>query len=323
MKAEFASADGRHARPPSWLLRVALIPPSVILVCFLCFLGLRLAPGGPFAMEQGMGAEQRERLVQAFGLDRRWDEQWWQWLSEAIHGNFGESWHHRGVAVHDLLASGWAVSLQLGASALLVGVACGLTVAVAVMRDGRLVSRRLADITVDLLLCLPGFLLGPVLLVLAQVCGVLSSQRTEPDSIGPSSLLPGLALAVPVAAATVRWALLGLEQAREAPWWRAVQARGISERRLWWRYGMGAARPVLLAGLGPIAADLLAGAVAVETFTGLPGLGRRLAEAAIHRDVPLLLGAVACSLVTVMLVQTALDHWRWRLETRAAGRASR
>ena len=323
MKAEFASARESLPRAPSLLLRLALVPPAVVLVCFLSFLGLRFAPGGPFVIEQGGGEAQRERLMHAFGLDRHWHEQWWQWVTSAASGQLGESWHHRGVAVWDLLAAGWAVSLQLGAVALLLGVVTGVPAAIAVVQDGRAFVRRLADALVDVVLCLPGFLLVPLLFTLVHVWGALPLLGNVPASAGSTLWLPVVALALPVAAGTMRWTLLGLDQASAAPWWRAVRARGISPRRLWWRYGLGVARPVVLAGLGPMAADLLAGAVAVETFTGLPGLGRRLAEAAVYRDVPLLLGAVACSLVTVMVVQALLDQWRWRLASRAAGGGSR
>lgn len=289
--------------------RWALIPPAVVCACLLCFLGLRFAPGGPFAAVQHQDPLQQARLEQLFGLDQPWSTQWWHWLGRALQGDFGESWHHRGIQVVDLLVSAWPMSLLLGGSAIVLGLVIGLPVAVALHTQGTPRVRRWAQALVDGMTCLPAFLLGPLLLLLL-------SRGSSPGPAIASDLgrwagfgLAAVVLGVPILAATVRWTLHGLAQVATTPWWQALVMRGVPRYRLGWHYGLGAATPVVVAGLAPAAADLLAGAVAVEVLLGIPGLGLRLAEAIGYRDAPLLLGTVACTVVTVMVVHSVADLW--------------
>ena len=294
------------AWPMLIMWRITAIPLTAFAACGLCFLLLHLVPGSPFATEQLVDSVMRDHLAAAYGLDQPWWAQWYRWSKQAISGSFGLSFQHRDVPVASLLAQAWPTSLFLGLLALLLGSALALPTAIAVIRSPETRLSTFLTGLMDSLLCIPTFVSAPLVLLLiaATPFGVLT------DSPAGRSVEYGLAvltLSLPVTAVVFRWTCAALAGALAAPWWPAIEARYLPEQRRWWRYALGSCVPQLTGSLAPLAADVLTGAMAVETVFALPGLGQLLANAARYRDTPVLLGAVVCVVTTVMLVQLLAD----------------
>ena len=75
------------------LTRIASRLATIIAASFLIFVGLSLAPGdpvrailGPHPTAQAVAHER-----QVLGLNRPLLVRYWDWLSSAVHGNFGTS----------------------------------------------------------------------------------------------------------------------------------------------------------------------------------------------------------------------------------------
>jgi len=71
---------------------------------------------------------------------------------------------------------------------------------------------------------------------------------------------------------------------------RAARARGLSERRVFFRHALRAALIPALTVFGMTFGSLLAGSVVVETLFSWPGLGSMAVEAIFQRDYPLVQG---------------------------------
>lgn len=302
--------------------RLVAIPFTAVAACGLCFLLLHVVPGSPFATEQLRDPLAQQHLAEAYGLDQPWWRQWLQWSQQALDGSFGFSFQRRDLTVESLLAQAWPASLLLGVLALLFGTLMALPSAISVVRHPAARSSVALSALMDGLLCVPTFVSAPLLLLLvaSNSFGLLAHPVTgRVVEFG----LAVLALSLPVAAVVFRWTCVALQGAVAKPWWTAVVARHLPQRRSWWRYALGSCIPELTGSLAPLAADVLTGAMAVETVFGLPGLGQLLASAARHRDTPVLLGAVVCVVTTVMLVQLVADVLpalgaRWQLRRAAA-----
>ena len=286
--------------------RLAAIPLTAFAACGLCFWLLHVVPGSPFATEQLADPLAQQYLAEAYGLNQPWWRQWYHWSQQALHGSFGFSFQRRDLPVAALLAQAWPASLLLGALALLMGSLVALPSAIGVVRNPGARRSAVVSSVMDSLLCLPTFVSAPLLLLLlvSSRWSVLANPTTGRLM---EYALAVLALSLPVAAVVFRWTCVGLHSAVGAPWWPAVATRRLPEQRLWWRYAFGSCVPQLAGSLAPLAADVLTGAMAVETVFALPGLGQLLAGAARHRDTPVLLGAVVCVVVTVMVVQLLAD----------------
>jgi oligopeptide transport system permease protein len=303
------AAAGFARQRPGWrgrvaLLRIAAIPLALLVTSALCFGLLHWAPGGPFSTEQLADPVLRQNLEAAYGLGRPWWAQWLQWCMSAAQGSWGTSFQHRGVAVAEIVGPAWVISVALGATAVIIALALALPSAIHVARCPHAAGARVVVALADGLLSVPTFVSAPLLLALAA-SAPWSWLRGLAG--GESFLLAAVSLALPLAGMAFYWTRLGLQEILATPWWTAVLGRRLPETIRWWRYGLGYGWPTLAGRLSPVVADLLTGALAVELVCGVPGLGRVLGAAALHRDTPVLLAGVTCSVVTVMVLQTLLD----------------
>jgi len=291
------------------LRRLAGLIPTLIVIVTASFLILRLAPGGPFDQEQTLAPQVRANLARAYGLDRPLAEQYARYLRGLAHGDFGASLRERDFSVGELIAQGLPVSAALGALALLLALLAGIPGGIAAALWRARALDQLAGALSALALALPGFVVGPLLVLLfALTWQLLPAGGLEAPPLR-HLILPAITLALPVAAALLRLMRASLLEVLRAPYVRSARARGLGTPRVLLRHALPPALLPVLSYLGPAIAFLVTGSLVVETVFGLPGTGRYLVQGAIDRDYPLVLGMVivyaALTLVMNFLVDLA------------------
>ena len=113
----------------AYILRRLLWMPVVLLaVSFITFTVGQYGPGDPVQVLMGQknNPEVVERIRKERGLDLPIHEQYFNYVSGVLHGDFGESYKYVGQKVSDLIFSRVWVSVQLGAMALAIGVTIGM-----------------------------------------------------------------------------------------------------------------------------------------------------------------------------------------------------
>ncbi|HSH95380.1 MAG TPA: ABC transporter permease, partial [Roseimicrobium sp.] len=118
-----------------FLKRLAFMIPLMIVISFLAFMLVRIAPGGPFDKERTPASPEIERALKAkYHLDQPVWKQFLIYLGDLSHGDFGPSLKYRNHTVNDIIAQGLPVSLTLGLLAFLfaqgVGIPIGFLTAV-------------------------------------------------------------------------------------------------------------------------------------------------------------------------------------------------
>ncbi|MDP3046458.1 MAG: ABC transporter permease, partial [Chloroflexota bacterium] len=144
--------------------RLLWLPLLLVAVSLITFaLGL-YGPGDPVQvlMGQHSNPETIARIRQERGLDRPFAEQYALYISQALQGDFGESYKYRGQPIGPLILERIWVSVQLGmvalALALFLGVPLGV---VAALKANTWVDRLTVGITV-LGISTPTFVLAPI-----------------------------------------------------------------------------------------------------------------------------------------------------------------
>ena len=266
--------------------------PTLVLVIALSFMLTRLAPGGPFDEEQALPPEIRANLEAAYGLDEPAVVQFGRYLRGLLHGDFGPSFKFRDFTVGELIADGLPVSLGLGAGAMLLALGFGIPAGVLAALSRRGLADRFVMAFAIAGISIPVFVVAPLLtLVFALWLRWLPVAGWYPGR--PSDIvLPIVALALPVIAFVARLTRGSLLEVLRAPWIRAARARGLAERAVILRHALPAALLPVVSYAGPAAAAVLAGSLVVETYFGLPGMGRHLVQGALNRDYTLVMGMV-------------------------------
>jgi peptide/nickel transport system permease protein len=265
---------------------------SVFVVSVVVFALVRLS-GDPIQIMMPAEATQKDidLMRTALGLDRPWPVQYWRFMSNALHGDFGRSVRFRRPAM-DLIAERYAATLELGGLAVLIVIVVALPVGVyaAVRRGSGLdyAARAFAALGQ----AVPPFWLG---LVLVLIFGVLlhllpTSGRGTPLHV----LLPGITLGWFAVAGLMRLTRSAMLDVLGSEYVKLARIKGLPERQVIWKHAFkNAALPVVtFAALLFVA--LLNGSIIVETVFGWPGLGLLVIEAVDSRDYPIVQAVVLC-----------------------------
>src|SRR5215208_6927189 len=85
--------------------RLVYAVPTLLMISFVLFAVLALAPGDPlsqFAANPAVPPEVRENIRRSLGLDEPWPIRYVKWLFALAHGDWGYSFASK-MAVWDLL----------------------------------------------------------------------------------------------------------------------------------------------------------------------------------------------------------------------------
>ncbi|MER7796142.1 ABC transporter permease [Microbacterium sp. NPDC096154] len=290
----------------------------VWIVATVVFFALR-ASGDPLEAILGgpgsqAGPEAVARARETYGLDQPLVVQYLTQLWRVATLQLGDSYaRHQPVA--DLIGAQLPGTLLLAALALLLAWALTLTGAAiaawAQSGDGwRARARRAVQGALQGLelvaTVMPQFWLGAVLiLAFASSLGVLPATSAGND---PASLiLPVVTLAVPIAGFLAQLSRDALREADRAPFAVTARSRGAGETRVLLHHTLRHASLPALSLSGWALGNLLSGAVVVESLFARPGLGRLLLDAAMSRDVPVVIGAVIVVALLYVVVVTVVD----------------
>ena len=103
---------------------------TIVILITACFFLMHAIPGSPFAKgEQGVPEAVMQRLNEKYGLDQPLYKQYFTYLDQILHGDFGISYKNSSVQVNDLIERGFPISARIGILAVLLSlVGCFLVV---------------------------------------------------------------------------------------------------------------------------------------------------------------------------------------------------
>lgn len=279
----------------------------------LTFLAINLSAGDPaLAILGGPDAMPSAELIAQvrveYGLDQPLWVQYGQYLARLAQGDLGESYRLR-IPVLQVIGSQLGATVQLSLAAAALSIILAVTCAVLTANRPRWV-RSLVSGTELVLSSAPSFVIGIVLLLLFSF-----GWHLLPPS-GSNSwqalILPSLALALPIAAVLTQVLRQELEDILEQPFIAMARARGMSETGVRLKHALRHALVPLVTLSGFVFASLLGGAVIIEMLFARQGIGRLMLDAAVTKDMPLLLGITllaAAIYVVVNFLVDLINHW--------------
>lgn len=275
--------------PMYFLRRLVFLVPLLLLISFLCFVLVRLAPGGPFDRERAPASPEIERRLQAkYHLDEPVWEQYARFLGDLARGDLGASMKYRNHSVNDIIAQGLPVSASLGALAFCFALGLGIPVGflTAVRRNQAL--DYWSSLLALLAVCVPGFVIGPVLIM-----GLAIHWRWFPVALWESpghAVLPTITLGLYFAGRVARLMREGMLGVLHAEFITTARAKGLSETAVLLKHAFRLAVLPVVSYSGPLLADLLTGSFVVENIFQIPGVGVFLVNSSLNRDYTMVVG---------------------------------
>lgn len=287
----------------SRILRMAV---TIFVIVTAVFFSTRLSGNAiDFIAGEGLGAEDRQRMVAYFGLNQSAWVQYGRFLYAFVDGNFGISLVERRPVV-TILAERIVPSLQLIGSALLVTLLVSIPAGAmaAIYRKSWIGS---GIMTVAFLgYAVPNFILAIFLLL------VFSFWLGWLPSTGNATLahyvMPVLALSAFYIAGLTRFTRNAMLDVLSQDYLRTARSKGLGERKVIVKHALRNALITILSVLGlQVAALIAAGNFVVETVFAWRGMGELLVSSALSRDYPVLQFGVLCVAVAVIVINLAVD----------------
>ena len=271
------------------LKRLFTYIPVLLVVVIVTFLMIHAAPGGPFDAERVASPEIIEKLNEAYNLDKPIHVQIYNYLLNAIQGDFGPSFKYPGRTVTELIMSGLPTTIELAIYSILfaifLGVISGL---VASLNPGKILD--IVPMSISLLgICIPSIILGPVLVLIFGIWYEVLPVYGWGDNPG-DKILPTITLGTAYAAIFARLTRGGMLEILGQDYIRTARAKGLSEIRIVIVHALRGGILPVISFLGPAIAGLLAGSFVVETIFQINGVGRFYVQAAFNRDYTMILG---------------------------------
>ncbi|MBV9590295.1 MAG: ABC transporter permease [Hyphomicrobiales bacterium] len=281
--------------------RLLLMVPVLFGVTVIVFLVISLIPGDPAKAILGTFAtpENIARVNHDLGLDRALPIQYFIWLGNLLHGDFGRSYIlHRPVL--DEVLDRLFPTLLLAGAALVLSSAVGLSLGIiaAIRQNGW--QDKLITVAVLVGISTPSFWLGILLIFWFGVrLSILPVGGMEEMFGGGGALdiarhlvLPAVALAAVAGAVLVRLTRGSMLEVMRQDYIRTARAKGLSESSVIFKHAFRNALVNVIPIIGLEAGFVLGGAVYIETVFQWPGIGRMLVNAISTRDILLVQGGV-------------------------------
>jgi len=286
----------------------------LVTVGVLTFVLAYVVPGDPARTLVGIRASAAdvERIREALGLNRPLVAQLADYLLRAAQGDFGYSYQLR-TPVLPLVLERFPATAQLAAAGVAVSVLLGVPLGVVSATFRGRGPDRLASVVAVVLVSVPAFWLGYLLLhflafrpLVAWQVEVFPLSGYQP--LDPRFLaLPALTLGLTGAAYYSRMTRSALIDELGRDYVRTARAKGLRERLVTWRHAMRNVTPPLLTQAGLDLGFFLGGVVIIEQVFSWPGIGKLAVDAIYKADVPLIMGTVLFATVCIVVANLVVD----------------
>jgi peptide/nickel transport system permease protein len=306
--------------------RVIYTLPIMLGVALVCFALVHLSPGDPLVsiLPPDASVELQQQLIELYGFNRSYPEQFVSWVWRALQGDLGTS-IASGRSVSDEVVRAVINTLRLAVLATLIGFIFGCLFGFVAGYFQNSWLDKAASLTSVLGVSVPHYWLGMVLVIIFS--SIL--MWLPPGGAGPGGssewawdwehvkhmILPAITMSVipmGIIARTVR-ALVADILAQE--FIVGLRAKGLTDLGVF-RHVVKNAAPTALAVMGLQLGYLLGGSILIETVFSWPGTGFLLNSAIFQRDLPLLQGTILVLAMFFVVLNLVVDVIQTLLDPR-------
>lgn len=192
------------------------------------------------------------------------------YIWDALHGDFGESWRTREPVFEEIFAR-IPTTIYLAAGAMLLAVLLGVPLGILSAVKQYSFLDVLNSVVAMFLSAIPAFWLGLLsILLFALKLRLLPSDGADTAS---AFILPIVTLALPGAAELLRLTRSTMLEIIRQDYIRTARAKGASERIVIWRHALRNATLPIITVAGMYFGSLLGGSVITESVFSMPGVG--------------------------------------------------
>lgn len=252
------------------LKRLCYMFVSLFIVITITFFLMKLMPGSPFN-DTKLNAQQKEILNEKYGLNDPVALQYVNYLKNVVTGDFGNSFQYHNMPVWDLVKPRLIPSMEMGITAMVIGVVLGLVLGVAAATKQNTWVDYTTTIISVIAVSVPSFVLA---VLLQYVFAVKLEWFPVAGWEGFSTaILPSLALSATVLATVARYIRAEMIEVLSSDYILLARAKGNSTLKVLFGHALRNALIPIITIIVPMLAGILTGTLTIENIFGVPGLG--------------------------------------------------
>ena len=292
---------------PKYILKRMLI--SAVLLFFVAFIIYALMRCLPTSYIETIARQKSQQpgsksyeewmsqLTVSYGMDKGILAGYFQWLGNAVHGNFGDSWFYT-VPVTQKFSQTVGVSFIMGAISLVLELV--IAIPLGIIAATKQYSRTDYVISIVALagISLPTFFFASLLKLLFAVklkwfdlYGLIGRNYEQLSSFGKLMdkanhlVLPIVTLVVISIGSLMRYTRTNMLEVLNADYIRTARAKGLDEKKVIYKHAFRNTLIPLVTMVGGSLPGLFAGALITETLYGINGIGYTSYNAMVAGDI--------------------------------------
>jgi peptide/nickel transport system permease protein len=292
-------------------------------ITIISFFVIKMAPGKPVMLQQALNPkislEEIKRLEKLEGLDKPLHVQYINWLSNISRFNFGRSFGD-GRPVMEKIMERLPVTLAINILSMIFILAVAIPWGVrSALREGSFFDNA-STVIMFLLFAAPTFWLALLLMQLfcinlgwLPISGITSLDFEyfpwwmKVWDLCRHMFLPVLVSSIGGFAGVSRYMRSNMIEALNQPYIYTARAKGLSENAVIYKHALRNAVLPIVTIIGLSIPGLLGGSVIFESIFAVPGIGRLFYEAAMMRDLNLIMAEVVLVSILTMLGNLIAD----------------
>ena len=300
--------------------RLAGLVPILIGISLLVFFIMRMLPGdvaemllmGDADKMTSVAPEALKALRLSLGLDIPLHQQYLHWVGGLLQFDAGNSlWSGRPVFVE--IGERVGLTFQLALMAMIIGAAIAIPVGVfSALSQDSWADYLVRSITIAGL-AMPGFWMATLLILFLTVTFNWAPPLgyvaffDDPKANLQQLIWPALVIGIHNAAVVARMTRSTMLEVMRDDYIRTAWAKGLGLRTILTVHALRNAMLPVLTLLALELAGLLNGTVIMEVIFTLPGIGRYLVDAILHRDYPVVQAIVVIMAVVYVVLNLVVD----------------
>ena len=316
------------------LLKISLIPLMLWIISSLVFILLRIAPGDPVDAILGSGANEvsREILRDKLGLSEPLLSQYFSYINNILHLNFGESLSNQEPVLNIILKS-LPASLELGIFSIFFAIIIGFPLGLLGLKNKGKKGDYIVRVIGISSYAIPPFwgamlaqLLFSVNFRIFPIGSRFPIFHSQPhitgflvlDSLLDNNLiylrdslyhlaLPSITLGFLLSGIFSRSLRINLDKTLKSDYVNAAFCRGIKRKEIFLNHALPNALLPIVTISGLTIASLAGGALLFEVTFSWPGIALRLHEAISQRDYTVVQGIVIITSLLIVSLNLLVD----------------
>lgn len=287
------------------LKRIGLAIVTIWAVATITFFLMNMVPGGPFLSEKAISPQATAALEAKYGLDKPLFQRYLTYMSDAVHGDFGDSLKQRGRTVMSIIQMKFPVSARVGGLSVLISLLLGVPLGcIAAIKRGKFTDS-LISVVATCGIAVPSFVICTVLMYTLGVN--LKLFPTMGLGTWKHYVMPVMALSFYPTAYIMRLMRSSMLDVLGQDYMRTAKAKGLSGVKILFKHALRNAILPVITYVGPMLAYTVTGSFVVEKIFTIPGLGGEFIGAINGRDYTLIMGTTIFLATLIIIMNVVVD----------------